>query len=171
MAGFLNCFLRHADVVKIANLAQIVNVIAPILTRGEQLLIQPTFYPFEMFSRRREGVSLRAAVSGPDYASRSYGRAPVVDAGAILAEDDLHVFLIHRGLAEAAPVEVELADRTIAAVGSAEILTGPDAKAANSFERPDVVRPRPLAGVKIAAGAARVELPPLSLAAITLQLS
>ena len=56
MAGFLHSFVRHADVVKIANLAQIVNVIAPILTRGDDLLIQSIFYPFEMFSKRRTGV-------------------------------------------------------------------------------------------------------------------
>ncbi|MCU0522915.1 MAG: alpha-N-arabinofuranosidase, partial [Anaerolineae bacterium] len=50
VAGFLNSFVRHADVVKIANLAQIVNVIAPLQTRGDELLIQPTFFPFEMFA-------------------------------------------------------------------------------------------------------------------------
>jgi alpha-N-arabinofuranosidase len=59
VAGFLNSFIRHADAVKIANLAQIVNVIAPILTRGDDLLIQPTYYPFKMFSDRREGMACR----------------------------------------------------------------------------------------------------------------
>ena len=44
VAGFLNSFLRHADVVKIANLAQIVNVIAPLLTDGDRLLVQSIFH-------------------------------------------------------------------------------------------------------------------------------
>ncbi len=52
-AGFLNCFIRHADSVRLANLAQIANVIAPVLTRGDELLIQSIFYPFEMISKRR----------------------------------------------------------------------------------------------------------------------
>src|SRR5512143_3780052 len=59
VAGFLNSFIRHADAVKIANLAQIVNVIAPLQTRGDDLLVQSIFYPFEMYARRREGVSLQ----------------------------------------------------------------------------------------------------------------
>ena len=65
VAGFLNSFIRHADVLKIANIAQIVNVIAPILTRGDDLLIQSIFYPFEMFAKRRDGVALRGAGAGP----------------------------------------------------------------------------------------------------------
>jgi len=83
VAGFLNSFLRHADVVKIANLAQIANVIAPIITRGDELLIQSIFYPFEMFSRRRAGVSLLPAVAGPAYESASYGPANFIDASAV----------------------------------------------------------------------------------------
>ncbi len=167
VAGFLNCFLRHADMVKIANLAQIVNVIAPVLTRGDEMLIQSTFYPFEMFASRREGVSLRPAVTGPSYESKSYGKARFVDAGAILGEARLHVFLINRSLEESAPVRVKLADGRIASAESAEILTGADAKAANSFESPDAVRSRPLTDVKVAGGAGTITLPPLSVAAIT----
>ena len=50
VAGFLNSFIRHADIVKIANLAQIVNVIAPILTRGDQMLLQSIYYPFLIYA-------------------------------------------------------------------------------------------------------------------------
>ena len=63
VAGFLHSFIRHADVVKIANIAQIVNVIAPVLTRGDQMLVQSIFYPFEMFSKR-QGRRLAAHRSG-----------------------------------------------------------------------------------------------------------
>ena len=170
VAGFLNSFIRHADVVKIANIAQIVNVIAPILTRGDDLLIQPTFYPFEMFSRRREGTSLRPVVTGPAYEGRTNGRVNVVDASAILDADHLHVFATNRSLDEPASVQVELADRAVAALDSAELLTGPGPKAANSFEQPDVVRPQPFGDVRIAAGRAGMELPPLSVAAMTFRL-
>jgi alpha-N-arabinofuranosidase len=170
VAGFLNSFIRHADVVKIANLAQIVNVIAPILTRGDELLIQSTFYPFEMFSRRREGISLRPAVTGPAYEGRTNGRVHVVDASAILAADGLHVFAVNRSLDEAARVQVELSDRDIAALDSAELLSGPGPKAANSFERPDLIKPRTFEEARVAAGRAEVELPPLSVAAMTFRL-
>ncbi len=83
-AGFLNSFIRHAGVVKIANIAQIVNVIAPILTRGDEMLIQSIFYPFEMFSKRRAGISLQPIVNGPKYVGATNGEAAYVDTSAIL---------------------------------------------------------------------------------------
>ncbi len=169
VAGFLNSFVRHADVVKIANLAQIVNVIAPILTRGDEVLIQSTFYPFAMISRRRDGVALHLAVAGPTYEGKTNGTVHTVDASAILGDDRLHVFLTNRSLDEVAPVRVALADRTITALESAEILTGPGPKAANSFEQPDVVVARPFTGINVAGGQATLELPPLSFAALTLK--
>jgi alpha-N-arabinofuranosidase len=171
VAGFLNSFIRHADTVKIANVAQIVNVIAPILTRGDEMLIQSIFYPFEMFSKRREGVSLQPVVSGSTYEGKTNGEVPYIDASAILADGRLHVFATNRSLDESAPVQVDLVDRAIAALESAELLTGPGAKAANSFERPNVVVSHPFVAVKIADGRAILELPPLSLAAMTFRLS
>ena len=168
VAGFLHSFVRHADVVKIANLAQIVNVIAPILTRGDDLLIQSIFYPFEMFSKRRTGVALQLVVDGPGYESAGNGRVEFVDASAILDGSTLHLFLTNRSVAAAADVTLAPADVSIVACRSAEVLTGPDAKAANSFERDDVVKPAPFQ-VDTRAGRAHCQLPPLSFAALTLQ--
>ena len=170
VAGFLHSFIRHADVVKIANLAQVVNVIAPLLTDGDAMLIQSIFHPFEMFSKRRRGVSLRAAVAGPRYDGKAYGKVNTVDASVILDEDSLSVFLTNRSLDESAEVVVDVADRNIAALKSGEIVTGPDAKAANSFEQPDVVTVQTFDGVAITNGAARAKLPPLSFAAVTFRL-
>jgi alpha-N-arabinofuranosidase len=72
VAGFLNSFIRHADSVKIANLAQIVNVIAPITTRGDQLLQQSIYYPLVLYAQRREGIALTPVVKGPGYESPRY---------------------------------------------------------------------------------------------------
>ena len=170
VAGFLNSFIRHADVVKIANLAQIVNVIAPILTRDDEMLVQSIFYPFEMFSRRREGASLRPAVTGPIYEGRTNGQVHYVDTSAILDNGRLHVFATNRSLDETTTVHVELADRPLVALEDGEILSGPDAKAANSFERPAVVTSRAFSDVHVAHDGASFELPPLSVAALTFRL-
>jgi len=170
VAGFLNSFVRHADVVRIANLAQVVNVIAPLITRGDDLLVQSIFHPFRMFSERREGVSLRVGLIGPTYEGRTNGTVPYVDASAILADGSLHVFAVNRSVAEVAPVRVELHGGALAAVASAEVLTGPDAKAANSFEHPDVIRARAFDEVGLREGVAVVELPPLSFAAMSFRL-
>ncbi len=170
VAGFLNSFIRHADAVKIANLAQIVNVIAPILTRGDEMLIQSIFHPFEMFSRRRDGISLKPVVNGPVYEGKTNGVVHYIDASAILNGERLHVFITNRSLDEAARVQINIADKSIAAMESAELLTGPDAQASNSFEQPDVINPIPFTERVIAKGRAEVELAPLSVSAMTFRL-
>lgn len=169
VAGFLNSFIRHADCVKIANLAQIVNIIAPLLTRGDDMLVQSIFYPFEMFSRRRAGVSLKVAVEGPSYESKSNGPTPYADASAILDGRFLKVFATNRSPDQAMELVVHPADLSVNGVESAEVLTGPDAKSANSYETPGVVQSRPYGGIVVKEGLARCELPPLSVLAATLR--
>lgn len=170
VAGFLHSFIRHADVVKIANLAQIVNVIAPLLTRENEILVQSIFYPFAMFSKRRKGISLRCSVEGPSYEGATNGRVHIIDSSAILEEHRLHVFLTNRSTDETADVSIALADRSIISCESAEILTGSDPKSANSFEEPNVVITKPFENIHIDNNQAQYKLPPLSFVAITLNL-
>ncbi|MGC1377656.1 MAG: alpha-L-arabinofuranosidase C-terminal domain-containing protein, partial [Anaerolineales bacterium] len=171
VAGFLHSFVRHADVVKIANLAQIVNVIAPVMTKGDDVLVQSIFHPFEMFSKRHNGVSLRCSADGPGYEGKTNGFVYYVDSSAILAGDRLHVFLTNRSLDEAAEVRIALTGREIVSLESAEALTGPGPKSANSFEDKTLVIAKPFEAVDVVDGQAYCQLPPLSFAAITLKLS
>lgn len=172
VAGFLQSFIRHADVVKIANLAQIVNVIGPLLTHGDEMLVQSIFYPFEMISKRRDGISLRVAVDGPTYDSARNGRVGYIDASAILEFEGrkLNVFLSNRSVDESADVSINIADNAILSCENAELLTGPDAKAANSFENGDVIKAKPFVGVRVQDSQAHSQLPPLSFVAMTLNL-
>jgi alpha-N-arabinofuranosidase len=170
VAGFLNSFIRHADGLKIANIAQIVNVIAPILTDGDQMLIQSIYYPLAMYTKRRTGMALHPVVQGPAYEGKTNGQVNVIDTSAILDANRLHVFATNRNMEETATVHIELADQTIVALDSAEILSGPEPKALNSFEQPDLIRARPFRAVSIADGLATATLPPLSVAAMTFQL-
>ena len=170
VAGFFHSFIRHADVVKIANLAQIVNVIAPILTRDDKMLIQSIYYPFEMFSKRRNGVSLQVGLDGPGYESASNGKTSFVDMSAILDEGKLQVFITNRNIEEKAEVCVRVADHEIVSLDSAELLTGPDSNAVNSFENPEVVTSNNFKELSIAHGRSTCELPPLSFLAMTLSL-
>jgi alpha-N-arabinofuranosidase len=168
VAGFLQSFVRHADSVKIANLAQIVNVIAPILTRGDEMLIQPTFYPFEMMSKRRYGMALQTSVTGPSYVSEEYGAVQTIDASAILDRNRLHVFATNRSLTEDAIVVIDLADATIDSVIDGEVLTGSDPKAVNTYDAPVQVTAVKYEGVETKDGKAVMVLPPLSFAAVSL---
>jgi alpha-N-arabinofuranosidase len=95
-----------------------------------------------------------------------------LDCSAILDEErcELKVFATNRSQDEEMDLSIDLADRAIARSGSAELLTGPDAKAANSFDDPNVIRPVSFEGIEIRDGRARASLPPLSLLAATLEL-
>ncbi len=167
VAGFLNSFIRHADVVKVANLAQIVNVIAPILTRGDDILLQSIYYPLLLYAQRREGISLRTVVQGPGYESEMNGFAHFVDASAILGEGVLHVFLVNRSLDEQAVVEILPAGIRLDSVKSAELVTGPHADARNTFDMPDVIHNQPFNNILLEESGATVQLPPLSITAIS----
>lgn len=169
VAGFLNSFIRHADVVKIANIAQIVNVIAPIMTEGDKMLIQSIFYPFMMMSSRRDGIALRVGLDGPSYESKSYGEVPVIDTSAILGDGVMHVFASNRSLDEKHRLRIHALDKEIVSVESAEVVTGPNAKAHNTFAKPNVVTAKPLKRVQIRDGVVQCSLPPMSFAAFTLR--
>jgi len=171
VAGFFNSFIRHADVLKIANIAQIVNVIAPILTRGDDLLLQSIFFVFEMYSQRRRGVSLRTEVRGPGYQGETNGPVNTIDTSAILDGDRLHVFATNRSLEHAAPLHIRVADRDLRAIDSARIVTGDDPKTENSFEQPDAIRALDFGDVEVQGGNGRAELPPLSVVAASFDLA
>jgi alpha-N-arabinofuranosidase len=167
VAGFLNSFIRHADSVKIANLAQVVNVIAPIFTRGDELLLQTIFYPFAMYSSRRSGVAIQPAVIGPGYDSPSYGRVNTIDASAILGDGLLHTFLVNRSTSEFAEVEIDHAGGRIESVKSGEVVSGTDPNASNTFEKPNTICSQPLKMIKVNGGKASLQLAPLSVTAIS----
>ena len=76
VAQWLNVFLRRADVLKIACIAQIVNVIAPILTTTDSLLKQTIYYPLLMFSQMASGNSLNLLVESPRYETKQFGDMP-----------------------------------------------------------------------------------------------
>lgn len=174
VTGFLNSFIRHADVVKLANIAQIVNVIAPILTRGDEMLLQSSFYAFEMFSKRRHGTSLRPIIEGPMYDGRTNGRVCLVDSSAIIDGERLYFFATNRRIDKATTVQLRLMDKDIAALESGDLLTGPNATASNTYEKPDLVKSISFnesdTSTKLDRGEFTMELPPLSAAALTFRL-
>jgi alpha-N-arabinofuranosidase len=167
VAGFFNSFIRHADVLKIANIAQIVNVIAPLLTKGDELLLQTIYYPFVMYAQRREGIALQPVVKGPGYESPSYGYVNEIDTSAILGESLLHVFLVNRNLKETALVEVHHPGGQLTGVESAEIVTGSHPEARNTFEQPHLITSQPFQSVSIKENVAHLEIPPLSVVALS----
>jgi alpha-N-arabinofuranosidase len=123
-----------------------------------------------MFAKRRQGVSLRVAVDGPKYVSDKYGDANEIDCSAVLDGNRLSVFATNRSLDETAQVKVAVADREVARLIDGELLRGSDPKAENTFERQNLVRSIPFSDARCDGGSAALDLPPLSFAAVTLEL-
>jgi alpha-N-arabinofuranosidase len=165
VAQWLNVFLRRCDVVQMACLAQLVNVIAPILTRPDGILRQSIFYPFALFSRYASGDSLDLLVQAPTYATRMFGEQPLIDAAA--SYDAEHgrgaIFIVHRGRTEPLTLDLEWQGRAPHRVASIYQVSGSDPKAANTFDTPDVIGIRTLPGVPVADRRSRLQVPPLSL--------
>jgi len=170
VAGFLNSFVRHADVVQIANLAQIVNAIAPIITIGNQLLIQSIFWPFEMFTRRRKGTSLEIDLDSPRFKTRSYGDTDLLDVSAILDENRLSLFVVNRG-ARAIEAHIRPDNVSIESLDSAECVSGSDLGSTNSLEEPDAVSMRQFDDIQIQKRGAVANLPGHSFTAATFVIS
>lgn len=172
IAQWLSVFLRKADVVKIACIAQIVNILAPILTTTDAMLKQSIFYPFMLFSRMANGNSLDVIINSPTYETARYGAMPMLDVSASHnPETNTHaIFLVNRSQTESVPVEVNWQDVTPTSVTSTYQLSGTDPKAANSFGNPNQIVAIPIASPEIKASQITMILPPLSFTAIELKL-
>ncbi len=163
-AQYLSAFVRQADLVKIACIAQIVNVIAPILTRPAGLLIQSTYHPFRLFSEHAVGRSLLPVVEAPSYVAGARGEVPVLDVSASHDGESgqAGVFIVNRSLTDDVEIDLRFADAAIDRVLGVDVLTGDGPKARNTWERPDVVRP--IAGAAtVIDGSVRLVAPSLGL--------
>ncbi|MBR4360037.1 MAG: alpha-N-arabinofuranosidase [Clostridia bacterium] len=165
LAGaILITFLKNADRVKVACLAQLVNVIAPIMTRnGGGVWAQTIFYPMMHASRFGRGTALRPIVSSPVYDCRDYEKVPLVDAAATLADDgSVTIFAVNRDLNEDVSLACDL--RAFGTLRAAEhiVLHHDDVKAVNTEEKPDEVMPAQGEQAVLDGGQATVRLPALS---------
>lgn len=165
LAGsMLITFLRNADRVKIACLAQLVNVIAPIMTRnGGGCWAQTIFYPFMHASCYGRGTSLRALVNSPVYDCRDYDAVPLIDSTAVMGDDgSVTVFCVNRDTAEDCELSIDL--RAFDKLRFAEhiVLHHDDVKAVNTEEHPDNVAPAVGAPASVDGGRASVVVPALS---------
>ncbi|MBW9094389.1 alpha-N-arabinofuranosidase [Microbacterium jejuense] len=161
--------IRHADRVTSASLAQLVNVIAPIMTEpGGPAWRQTTFYPFSLTSRLARATALELRLDSPTYDTERYGEVSIVDAVATHDEGGTTVFAVNRSLTDEVTLEIDT--RALADFGDAEAfsLFDDDIHAANTLDHPDRVVPRPNTSVQIGEGTVTITLPPVSWTVLTL---
>ncbi|WP_022885923.1 alpha-N-arabinofuranosidase [Glaciibacter superstes] len=168
--------LKHADRVTSASLAQLVNVIAPIMTEpGGPAWKQSTFFPFALTSKLATGSALEVRLESDTYDTEVYGTVPLVDAVATHDADagTASVFLVNRSQTEDVTVEINVAalgGRTGGgvAVVDAQTLSDTDVYAANTLEAPDRVGLVQNSSVVTGDGVISVTLPPVSWTALSL---
>ncbi len=165
LAGsMLITFLRNANRVKVACLAQLVNVIAPIMTRkGGGCWAQTIFYPYLHVSRYGRGTALKAIVDTPVYDCSDYEGVPLVDATATLGDDgSVTVFCVNRDMKEDFSLDLDLRSFGKLKLEEHILLHHDDVKAVNTEENPGNVAPVAGPGGSIDEGRAEIRLPALS---------
>jgi alpha-N-arabinofuranosidase len=154
VATYLNVFVRQADVMGMANLAQMVNVIAPIFTSPDSLFLQTTYHPLALLAEHTQQVALDAWVDAPR-SKRESGTLPegkpsraaklgeysLLDVAA--SRDDarqaLALSLVNRSESEALETTIELTAGSLASSAQVFTITGDDPHAVNDFDAPDRV--------------------------------
>ena len=143
VGSMLITLLRHADRVKIACLAQLVNVIAPIMTSDTGAWRQTIFYPYMHASVYGRGTVLNTQVLTPVYESKTYGEAPYLDSVCIWDEenDALTIFAVNKSLDEDMEVSCDLRQFEGCRLAEHIVLTNDDMKAVNTEADPNHVTP------------------------------
>jgi len=165
VGSLLITLLKHADRVKIACLAQLVNVIAPIRTvNGGGAWRQTIFYPFQHASRCGRGIALQVNPRSGHYDNAELGPVPLLDAVAVLDPNDeaLTIFAVNRSLEAALPLESTGMDLRAYRVLEHITLTHPNPKAINTLADPQQVAPRSDGDARIDAGRLTANLAKLS---------
>ncbi|WP_104180721.1 alpha-N-arabinofuranosidase [Arthrobacter sp. B0490] len=171
VGNLLISLLRHADRVTSASLAQLVNVIAPIMTEpGGPAWRQTTFFPFALTSALARGVVLELKLDAGTYGTSQYGVVPVVDA--VATHDDATgataVFLVNRSQTEEVTVTIDVAALDDLDRVDAQSLYDTDVYAKNTLEEPERVTMKPNTSATLERGVVTITLPAVSWTAVSL---
>ena len=138
----MNAFIRHAATVRMANLAQIVNVIAPIFTNPNGLFLQPIFFPFELYSSTCGTTALDVYWNGDTFSTTTRSGVRTLDVAVTLneAEKLLTLHVVNRSESKGLETLISLGgSATFCGPVQAHVVNGPNIKAENSFDHPDTV--------------------------------
>ncbi len=165
VGAILNTFIRRADVVKIGCIAQLVNVIAPIMTEpGGRAWRQTIYYPYLYASIYGRGEALRLAVDCPTYDTVDVGDVPYIDIAGVrdAAGGTVTFFAVNRHGTESLDLDIALEGFGDARVDMHKMIRHDDLEAVNTADDPDNVAPVDGTGAIVEDGRVKASLPPLS---------
>ena len=165
VGNLLICLLRHSDRVTAACQAQLVNVIAPIMTEpGGAAWRQTIFHPFARTAAHARGVVLDSRAAGDTVATARFGEVGVVDSVATWEQESgtAAVFLVNRSTSNDTEVSIEVGALGVDSVVECVTISGPDPYARNALGEPDRAEPQSNKQVELSSGRVTVTLPPIS---------
>jgi alpha-N-arabinofuranosidase len=165
----LNVFNNHADRVRVANLAQTINVLqSVILTDKEKMLLTPTYHVMEMYNVHQDALLLPITVSSNDYTLKNEKLTAVSASASKDKSSVIHVSLVNIDPKNAQPISIEAFGTKYKTV-TGRILTSPKLQDHNTFEVPSKIQPVEFKGAKLKDGVLQLEMPPLSVIVLELK--
>jgi alpha-N-arabinofuranosidase len=167
-ATTLNVFNKHCDRVRMANIAQTVNVLqAVILTQDDKMLLTPTYHVFNMYKGHKNSRMLPFHLSTEDY-EHNGNRIPAVSSSVSQSDDgSMTLTLANVDPNKKIGLDISFVGRSISAVQEAVLLTAAEVNSINTFDKADTISPKEFKGFKKASeNAIRVELPAKSVVAL-----
>jgi alpha-N-arabinofuranosidase len=163
VGNLLISLLRHADRVKIGCQAQLVNVIATIMTEpGGPAWRQASFHPYALTTKYGRGTVLQLAITAPTHTTARHGEVPLLDAVAVQGEEGVVLFAVNRSQHEPMSLDVDLRSTPSLTTATHVAIADDDPDAVNTLQQPDRVQPRRLDDPKLDGGRIQAVLPPLS---------
>jgi alpha-N-arabinofuranosidase len=161
-ATTLDIFNNHCDRVRLANIAQTVNVLqAMILTDKEKMLLTPSYHVFEMYSVHQNATMVPVDVHSERYEHAGYSVPAVSASASVDGNGKLHVTLSNASPNQDVALKVHVGGQKTSAVQGRFLQAGA-MNTHNTFENPDAVKPRPFSGAKLVNEDLEIDLPKMS---------
>ena len=166
----LNIFHKYTQRLKMANIAQVANVLqSMVLTNGDKMVLTPTYHVFRMYNVHQEATYLPLTCSSKTFTDANGRECPIVDATASRnAEGAINVTLTNTDLESAAEITVSIAADGKPSV-TGEILTAADVKDHNDFDHPETVKPVEFKDFKVKDGKITVKMPAKSIISLNIR--
>lgn len=165
----LNIFNGHADRVKMANIAQMVNVLqAMILTDKEKMVLTPTYYVFKMYKVHQNATSIPVELTAPE-SKLNQTSVPSLNISASRdASGALHLSVVNLDPNKPAEIATSFSGATVNTVNG-EVLTNTRMNAMNTFENPNAIKPTPFKDYKLQGSQLSLTVPAKSVVVLELK--
>lgn len=165
----LNIFNNHADRVRMANIAQTVNVLqAMVLTRDDEMVLTPTYHVFDMYKEHQDATLLPIALETDEY-ELGDDSVPAINVSASRDENGrIHITLTNVDPNQGRTVRVDLRGADVSRI-SGRVLTADAMSAHNTFENPSAITPAAFDGARLSGSTLTAEMPSKSIVALELR--